>query len=606
MSLRGSLVLLAIGLALTGLNAALLLHREAARDPAGTAGRLFDTPPGRIRSIRIFAREEGGTLAPRASFEHPENGGAWTVSVPALGLHDLADARTVEDLAALVQLARLDPAGIPPAEAGLEDPLFQIAVDTGEGGEFVYLGSLDEEGTSRYAVHDRDPEAVQRISAELTRVLQRPPEEYRSLELFRLHDAMPERLVFDPGPGETPIVFELLPEGWMLRAPVRWPAAPSAMAYLLSSLQQMRAREVRPGTGEARAALGFDGEGPEVRMLVRGDEQVVRFGVDGPAYGTAWALREGRDSLFLVDSWLRDLVRRNDANRFRRRSLDLLRNTEPGQITIHRGEETLRLRRGRAGWEADGARSWPVDQTAVEETLLPALRNLTVQSFPGSGLSAEEAGLAPPAVRYTCAAADGQPLAEVALGVAPGGEIHARLPGAGEILQLRDEPATRRLLHPFAFWRERTLARFDPEAVSRVVIERPEGRRVYQPTTGTRWQLLEPETAPLGRDDADFAFLLFRLSLLDARYAVRDDVRQWDRFGLDHPTARVIVTLRFASDGAETAPPVALDLAIGGPVASGDESAAEAGEGVYARLAGSDTVYVIGDKLAGDIDRVYE
>jgi hypothetical protein len=187
------------------------------------------------------------------------------------------------------------------------------------------------------------------------------------------------------------------------------------------------------------------------------------------------------------------------------------------------------------------------------------------------------------------------------------GAIYARLEGREEILQLRDEPESRLLLRHFAFCRDRILARFDATAVGRVTIERPGERRVYGPMPGSSWQLVEPERRPLGRDNADFAFLVFRLSVLTAERVVRDEVQQWDRFGLDHPRARVIVTVPSAPGGADGAAPVALDLAVGAPVRDAEEApGGTAGGGVYARLAGSDAVFVIGEALAGDIDRRYD
>ncbi len=610
MRLRTSLILLAVAGVLTALSATLAWRERRAREAPLSERRLISIGLKQIETFQVF---KGGM--PVAQFARNEQG-RWKVTLPTEDLVDAAEPSAIQELGALVELSFVRPVeGLTPADAGLTaEAAMQFTVRTEDQEQSLRIGRIDPEKNVRYVIRLREPEVVHAINADLTRVLDRPLQSFRTMNLFDLGRQSPARIVLDPGAsgsGGSRVVLDRAGDGWILTRPVRWPADPKQVDRLIRLCRTLRADKVAVGDVTEPAAHGVGPGAPTLRLRVDDQDQVVRF--RGAGDQQVHAFRVGRRPLYGVGrALLRELEHlQADAdavNRYRQRILNLLQNRIPGAIHIRTAEGTLGLTREEDAWRASGARSFAVEKRAVEEVLVQALQVLVIQRFVSEKPEPEAYGLQKPAWRFDCMDATGARIAGLNVS-APDekGRIYFSVDGRPQVLELHPRIA-QILCQPFVRYRDRDLVQFPYDQAWEITIRRGRDTRVYRSAGRGHWQLLKPETRLLQKDSNRLVWLVARLSRLRCEAYQADRVQHLDEFGLDQGGFRVIVTVRPPGVKPEAARTV-LDLLIGKPAGEASQQDGRTGNKApprFACLRGERTVFVLSGETVQAIDRDFK
>lgn len=586
MSKRSSLMLAALAVVLCVVSYA-LTRRETT-----VVLRLAPAIRFPIKDIRLIEIYHGEDL--HASFQ-TEDGREWLVRSGLIGIEDdAADRVAIGDLMQLLFRLRTYPADVGMEKAGLET-LFdatQLVVQTEDGEQdSVYLGAVSEDGADRYFVIGSDPHTVHKVDHNLTRVVDRPILHLRSWDLFDLRLDPPERITLRHGAHK--VVLERAPAGWALTAPVRWPAEGLAVQQFLETCAGLRAVEfANPSIAPDKAGI-TDGS-PSLSLSVDGTTQTVRFGSQIPGTNRVYAMRDGRPTLYLVESPLADLAAAPSTDLFRQSRLALAPPDALAALEIeHPQEGTLRLQQQGGRWVAEGARTFPADAQHVAE-LAETLANLHVVDLlrQTEHVTAQEALNQTP-VQIRGIDAGGRRLFALKVGaVSRTGVVFGQLEGRDQILRL-DPFQAERLRMPFLHLRSRVLTSIAPGEYNTIEIRHGETHLVIRHTGGTRFFLQAPTEKILSqRKIFNIISFLQRLTRLQALAFVEDDPVDLSKFDLDPPMLRVL--LRNVSDTGNEE--VVLDLAVG----RADEELTGSGERIrfhYARLAGESTVFTISADL---------
>lgn len=569
MTLRASGILAAVAALLS---LASLLHGVSREEATPLAGRLIKLPPSRIDALEFYRENERVVRLERGESQ------AWRVLRPSSPVAETADASVLEAFGALVRRATANPVERSAAAAGTDPfdspvPPAQVVVHAEEENVSLYLGAVSEDGRWRYVSLLSDPKTVHAVEADLLRLFDSPPETYRTLDLFDLTSQPIQRFAIEPrggaadeaagGGGAERVLLERgATGGWVLREPVRWPAEEGAVEAFLQLCKVLRARSVEPLTGDVAALLeraGVTERSPAVVVETELGPQRVIFGGPAPG-GGVYALREGRDQLYVVAPDLARVARDGAADDLRQRRLPLPLGGRVEVIEIQRDDQTLRMQERSDGWHATGARDWTVERAAVEFLAEAIQRQRIVRFVSERDHDAERYGLTAPDPRILLLDRSGRRMVGVDLAQpVAGGPVYARLDERPQILEL-DRAAAEALRQPFVFYRDRQVVNLDMKSIRRLEIRRPGGAVVYMHNLGFEYQMVEPETAPLSAAaQLDFVTLVRGLARLRCLEWLPPAVSAEGNFGLDPATYRVIVMMKLA---AETDPP-ALDLRVG-------------------------------------------
>ncbi|MCX7934561.1 MAG: DUF4340 domain-containing protein, partial [Planctomycetota bacterium] len=193
MSIRASLLMLAIALALTAASAMLAWQEEKARRRAGRSQRLFPFAASAVRSATI---SRGGQILALLRREDDE---VWRVANAAGGASSLADDQAVREIYALVELASTARPVPPPAGEPVQ---MRIGTDEEEVEVKIYLAAP---GEVSYIQRAGEPEAYE-VAEDLVRVLRRPAAAFRSLELFTWQGFDLDRITIKAPPTEEVVL----------------------------------------------------------------------------------------------------------------------------------------------------------------------------------------------------------------------------------------------------------------------------------------------------------------------------------------------------------------------------------------------------------------
>lgn len=584
MGKRSSFLLAAIAVALSLLSYT-LTRREGT--PVLRLAPAIRFPIRDVRLIEIYHQDEL-----HASFTSAD-GTDWMVRSGLIGVaDDVADRVAVGDLLQLLFRLRTHPADVGIEEAGLEHLLgaTQLVIQT-EGGEqdSVYLGAVSPDGADRYFVVGSDPDTVHKVDHNLTRVVDRPILHLRSWDLFHLRLEPPERISLRHGAHN--VVLERAPAGWALTAPVRWPADPLAIQQFLEACAALRAAEFVSQTIRPEDVGIRDGS-PQLTLTVDGQPQTVRFGNPLPGTDRVYAMREGRPTLYVVESPLADLAAAPSPDAFRQSRLALAPVDGLATLEIERSDGTLRLQTEAGRWHAQGARTFPAD-TEVLGQVAQTLASLHVVAL----LRPEEASNARAAletdtVRLRGMDAGGRRLFALEVGeVSRMGVAFGRIEGREQILRL--DPFQAELLRmPFLQYRSRLMPPIAPESYNTIEIDHGDSRAVIRHLGGTRFQQVEPAGSTLTqRQIFNIMTMLQSLNRLRVLRFVEEKPDDLAEFGLDPPVLRVLLRHVPEAGEAETV----LDLVVG--AADEEQIGPERIRFHYARLAGETTVFTISGDL---------
>lgn len=400
--------------------------REAAEERRYAA--VFD--PAGVEEIDVV--RGGETVSLRRA------GDGWRLAAP---LGDAAAPETVDRLLAALRFLQVrdrrsgpDEAAL--AEAGLAAPRLRVDL-RGEqnlrlelGGETALPGGIFARVAGR-------PEIL-RVPDTVAELATAPVETFRDPRLTASVADDIEKFTVRRADGEMTLRRER--GRWLIEKPVSAPADPVAVRAFLESLLGLRIADFRAA---APVAGALPGQVATISMtpLGGGEDLALEIlrGADGT--GEAWVVRyPPRGGLLAVDPAARSIFEVSP-EALRDRSLGYVEADAVDRLVLESGDTVLHLRREGEGW-ADPDRG--VTLTGEEVQALIDLYNETRASTFQPGLTASEAGLAPPSGRILFSAwltensaeeaAGGHPIAGADLGAATPDGVYARIAGSEEIL----------------------------------------------------------------------------------------------------------------------------------------------------------------------------
>jgi hypothetical protein len=395
--------------------------------------------------------------------------------------------------------------------------------------------------------------------------------------------------------------FERSGGGWQVAAPAaRFPADAPAMSELLAVWSGLRAeRFAAYGPKVDPAAYGLDKPSAIVQITVqkaaanpkekpKPEEHRLLIGKpvakDG---GERFARLDNGPGVFVLSATAADTLTRRYLNYVDHAALKF----DPVGVTAVRrsmaGKE-LELNRTEDGWKLLKPQAIVADAQIVDELAqqLGGLRAERVAGFPITDL--KPFGLDNPSavVKVQVKAADGKTAEHVIkIAAKPNADTLAQVDGSPKVIVLPKPLASRLLAEPIKF-RDRLLSRFTD--VERILLERGPRRATFTKVDGT-WKLTSPIDADAEQTDLDdFINALSRLRADELVADKADDAR----YGLDKPEAR----WHFLMGDKEV---LALTVGAADPGKTGADARR------YAKLAGSDVVFLLSPKMTGQALKEY-
>lgn len=619
MKKRTSIVLALMALVLTVVSIGLSRREVQAMAGKARSTRLFRTATKDVLTIRIFP--SGGSDA-SATFTRKKH--QWVVEAKGrngASFKDVADAKAIEELLAILELARERPVE-ETGDAPMADALMLEVAARDKTPETLLIGKTSRDGIERYVARGDAPKEIHQIHADLLQVLERPLVNYRTYELFSLYKDKPKKIRLHPGDGAgQEVVMTRQPEGWFLEQPVRWPVDEERLSELLQQIHMLLAEEIVADKVGDPSVFGITPVSPRIVVGLEKEEQAVLFGEEKD--NRVYAMRKGRDAVYRVSKGLSNVLalaakdKQVLADRLRRRHLGLLKNTIPAHIFIeYRPHGTLSLKRDGETWTATGLRSFGVEPGAVM-MILRVLQELTVQTFVAERKTEEilkRCGLKDQAVRISCSSPDGRRLLGLTISrPQKDGRVYAVDDDQPQVFELAGSAGHLLQAAP-VFYRQRRLTEYKEEDLTKlhhqifeVVIHNEAGRRVFHPI-GRRdsghFAQVKPEAIAIKRDAVRFVQFLMKLAMLRCDGYYEENVEDLAKFGLDQPKFRVIVTLRDPQAPRKKGP-VLLDLMIGKSATEDVQNKHDKRPRVYARLAQEKTVMILDAAILKELLRGY-
>jgi len=254
-------------------------------------------------------------------------------------------------------------------------------------------------------------------------------------------------------------------------------------------------------------------------------------------------------------------------------------------VTLVRGDSGITLERHADDWRVTG----PITARAAGErvqALLYDLHGLTWHEDlgPAEGGRLDDFGLGASAGTITLAAGKRSLVVRVGRTDDLNDRVVYTTIDGGDVVYTIPRAIADALARPLAYWRDRRLVVFDPDAVAGVRIDRPDSPTIRLARTETGWRLAEPLSDRASARSV--GNLLAALGHLRAADFADDAPGSLTPYGLDHP--RLAVTFSGPESGETRG------VLLGSPV-PGDEGRA------YAKTLGEPFVYAVPAHALSDL-----
>ncbi len=298
----------------------------------------------------------------------------------------------------------------------------------------------------------------------------------------------------------------------------------------------------------------------------------------------------------LVGLWLAELARVPTAAERQRRAGRVLPELidvapdEIGRVEIASGETRLVFERQGDDWRLVEPIEAAADRSRVE-ALIQSLKSLPkpAEAVPLTGRP-EEYGLKPP-VRTIRLYREGAstPLASLDVGKTVRDGRYVR-PAGSEDVEVADAPPFAAIEQPASDWRDRILFHVPAFDVARLAIQRPD-HHLAALRDGERWRLSEPIDAPAStpRMEGLIGGLTALRVIEGPEGFVKDDVKDFAPYGLDHPSWTIALAASQEDDAPEDR--VAIGKAV--PERPGHS---------FARRTDSDDVVIVRSQLLDSLE----
>ena len=367
------------------------LHLRSAGTPTKAVGSpLFSFDPDDIRWINIHNGD--------ASIELKRSYSGWQI-MPEPG--DQASSEVVKQLmeAARTTLV-LD--RIRAGELGYKDKLSeyglrksQLQLDFGGDRDLSLLFGKDSVDESRVYVRFENSDDVYVVSNKLSRMIQRPLQEFRDRRLTTLHPTRVDRLVLKRAGGEMELRKD--GRGWAIIKPIAARADEASVSSFVEKILRTGIDGFVAEEGGDPGSFGLSEPSAEVQLFGEGERvpQIVRLGSAAPE-GGVFARLIPRNVICRLPGSLSQLLAVDLAS-FRDMALARINLDMVDLIRIVSPASRLALRRTVNGWELDdGSRRSHVSHPAVQRVVDALAQIKSVRFEPATIGSLQKNGLEKP------------------------------------------------------------------------------------------------------------------------------------------------------------------------------------------------------------------
>ena len=370
---------------------------------------------------------------------------------------------------------------------------------------------------------------------------------------------------------------------WRVTLPLAAPADGFVADGITSALTQLGSESVYEKP-QPLAVYGLDDASRDLRFRAGGADHVLRLGRKTPIGGNAYAWVEGGSSVYAVSGIAVHALTKTLDDLREKRILRFDAGAVEG-ITLRWPDGHLVLSRSDAGWRLAEPLVGPADETTVGE-LLNDLSSLRASGFVDAPTPAQERALEPAelAVELTLKAAEkGEkaPPLQLVIGARDGGQGDRLVRAAGPGLFHLPSERLQDFRREVDSYRFRELAHFDLDLAQRLEIAfQPAGAAALTLTAthGDEGWTSTPEAV----EPAKLATMIDELSRLRGAKILADSMGEAELHGvgLAPPNVRFTVTGK------------------SGQLAQVDLGVVRGSDGVIARAAGSETVYLLAPTVA--------
>jgi hypothetical protein len=478
------------------------------------------------------------------------------------------------------------------ADFGLVEPKLTVVLGSGDTSEVLSLGNAVPSGDEVYATRKGDDQ-VFLVDGFVMEDLNKDSTLLRdkTLVAFSPDDIVSLSVTRD---NKTVTVKRQADDSWMITEPMQYPADADQIIDILDFVADGGAVGFAP-EGADPAEYGLDR--PAITLLlVNRDGATSRLFI-GNAAGNDdyWAMREGRPSIFLVSTKVRNKLTVS-ADFIMNKSLLLDTASDVTAIEVTGADGPISMKRDGRGWKIATPEATAADRNAVN-ALLSNLREMRLSDIvknPAGDLALY--GLDRPTYTVTLVAGKGDAKHSSLLKLArsAGDTSYGYLSTSmGDFVFSIPTESIESFNPTFDTLKDRSLLSFDPDEITKITVV--SGGETYTfRKKGDAWKMTEPKRRKV--DTPSIASILTAVG--DVSYSevladAKDDLKKW---GLEEP--RTAVTL-YGADEAEVG-----TIAFGPQERRDEKTYAPAVSSSHKEVYGVDADLL--DKIKQEIDIIQE
>ena len=342
---------------------------------------------------------------------------------------------------------------------------------------------------------------------------------------------------------------------WFVDAPVKDRADAGAVSQLLGTIEMLKADHTiqagEKGVQERIRDFGLATPAVRLKLLGKNAPPEILFGKDAAVEGKVYARIENADTIYVIDSELKNQVTKK-ANDYRDHRLTGLNTAQIGKVEIHTPAGAIGLVKTAGHWRIEKPLNTQGDDAKIEDLIAKAV-NTRIETFvPENEAKAAATGLAEPlgTVSLYVEGGDkpdvlqiGQPLEKdreklyAKLSTRDG--VYVLQKGVAEILNSKPNDL-----------RDTHLLRFNLDTVDRIRIE-PEGReKILLARREEGWILKSAGDRPA--NSAEVRRLAANLHGQEIASFVADSASDLKKYGLDKPQLKLTLSAYASENTAET------------------------------------------------------
>ncbi|MDP6558836.1 MAG: DUF4340 domain-containing protein [Candidatus Binatia bacterium] len=425
---------------------------------------LFELRDGpqeeRDRLIRLKEEEVGAlVLMYREREIRLEKGtsGRWRLTHP---IETLADESTIRGVLSALKNSKIkrtveiEPKREDLPSLGLHNRwlMFFIKKKNGSPLPLIFLGAKAPVGNSAYIKRSGET-SVLLTDASLRSSLDKRLLDFREKRILQLKDAPVNQLTLHRADGKLILVKK--EKDWVIQQPGPYRADQAQVTGLLSTLENMRAREFLEESPAELGAYGLDDPRLQIFLALGREEPLsVLLGNRKEGKDEVYLALKPQGTLFTVHESVFEMLDR-DLDALRDKKILRIDRDKVVRLDIEGQEGTLVLLRGGDGaWKTEAAESRKAKTDAVRD-YLESLDRLRAMGFADDEpADPEKFGLEDPSLKITLEGEEREAIATLLLGEPGPGEFYARRSGEPTVYTLEESQYRRIKKKPADFFEE--------------------------------------------------------------------------------------------------------------------------------------------------------